>query len=286
VADQKTTLLIVEDDIDVADMLSAYFNVQGYRVLTANWGEDGVRICQANLPDLVILDIRLPDIDGFEVARRMRINRRTQDTPIIFLTERREREDRLKGLALDAEDYITKPFDIQELRLRVKNSLRRTKQGSLTNAVTGLAEGSLVEERLNEWLHERDWALLLVSLDNFDLFREVYGFIAADDLLRATALMLHDAMRDVGGPNDFLGNFSPTEFILVVESSSIEALKDRINRRLGESLDYFYRDQDRKEGKFDDNRLAVRMQQVIEKPVPFESFEKLKGYLVQLVKGG
>jgi len=70
-------------------------------------------------------------------------NRRTQNIPIIFLTERREREDRLKGLELKAEDYITKPFDIQELRLRVKNSLRHTQQGSLTNPVTNLAEGSL-----------------------------------------------------------------------------------------------------------------------------------------------
>jgi PleD family two-component response regulator len=225
-------------------------------------------------------------IDGFEVARRLRSNRRSQETPIIFLTEKREREDRLKGLSLEAEDYITKPFDIQELRLRVKNSLRRNKQGSLTNAVTGLAEGSLVDERLDEWLHERDWALLLVSLDNFNLFREVYGFIAADDLLRACAMMLHDSMREVGGPNDFLGHFSPTEFILVVESSSIEALKERINQRLGESLGYFYRDQDRQAGKFDENRLAVRLHQVVGKPVPFESFEKLKGYLVQLVKGG
>jgi DNA-binding response OmpR family regulator len=114
VAEPKNTLLIVEDDVYVADMLNAYFNVQGYKVLTAHWGEDGVKVCLSHLPDLVILDIRLPDIDGFEVARRLRENRRTQDIPIIFLTEKREREDRLEGLKLEAEDYITKPFDIQE----------------------------------------------------------------------------------------------------------------------------------------------------------------------------
>lgn len=72
----------------------------------------------------------------------------------------------------------------------------------------------------------------------------------------------------------------------MVESTSIEALKERINRRPGESLDYFYRDEDRQAGKFDDNRLAVRMHQVVGKPAPFESFEKLRGYLMQLVKGG
>ena len=72
VAEEKPTLLIVEDDLDVADMLNAYFRVQGYEVLTVNWGEEAVRACQTNQPDLVILDIRLPDIDGFEVARRLR----------------------------------------------------------------------------------------------------------------------------------------------------------------------------------------------------------------------
>jgi DNA-binding response OmpR family regulator len=82
VEEAKSTILIVEDDLDIADMLNAYFRVQGYEVLTVNWGEDGVRACQTNAPDLVILDIRLPDIDGFEVARRLRANRRkTKEIP-------------------------------------------------------------------------------------------------------------------------------------------------------------------------------------------------------------
>jgi DNA-binding response OmpR family regulator len=122
----KVTILIVEDDLDIADLLHQYLQAQGYNVLTANWGEDGLRACFANPPDLVILDIRLPDIDGFEVARRLRTNHRTKDTPIVFLTEKRERMDRLKGLELHAEDYITKPFDIQELRLRIRNVLDRS----------------------------------------------------------------------------------------------------------------------------------------------------------------
>ena len=114
-SETPTRILIVEDDLDVADMLYAYFNVQGYDVQIANWGEDAVDICHANLPRLVILDIRLPDIDGFEVARRLRHNRRTANVPIIFLTEKRGRSDRLQGLELGADDYITKPFDVQEL---------------------------------------------------------------------------------------------------------------------------------------------------------------------------
>jgi len=148
VAEAKHKILIVEDDPDVAEMLNAYFRVQGYEVFTVNWGEDGVRAGQTVTPDIIILDIRLPDIDGYEVARRLRGDRRTQEIPIIFLTEKRERVDRLQGFEVGADDYITKPFDVQELRLRVRNALKRVSQGSLTNPVSGLPEGPLVDDPL------------------------------------------------------------------------------------------------------------------------------------------
>ena len=118
-------ILIVEDDLDVADMLNAYFRIQGYEVLTVNFGADGLRAAETSRPDIIILDIRLPDIDGFEVAKQLRANRNTREVPILFLTEKRERKDRLHGLEIGGDDYITKPFDIQELRLRVRNSLSR-----------------------------------------------------------------------------------------------------------------------------------------------------------------
>jgi DNA-binding response OmpR family regulator len=123
--DRKPKLLIIEDDPDQAEALNAYFRVLGYDVFTVNWGEDGVRAAQTVLPDLIILDIRLPGIDGFEVARRVRGDRRTNEIPILFLTEKRERYDRLQGFEVGADDYITKPFDVQELRLRVRNIIKR-----------------------------------------------------------------------------------------------------------------------------------------------------------------
>jgi DNA-binding response OmpR family regulator len=196
VTEIKPKILIIEDDLDVAEMLNAYFRVQGYDVFTVNWGEDGVRSCQTVHPDLVILDIRLPDIDGYEVARRIRGDRRTADVPIIFLTEKRDRADRLQGLELGADDYITKPFDVQELRLRVRNALRRVSQGSLTNPVTGLPEGGLVDEKLSEILGKDGFALLSVSIDNMDAFREAYGFVASDDVLRAISFMIMNTMRE------------------------------------------------------------------------------------------
>jgi DNA-binding response OmpR family regulator len=260
--EDKNTLLIVEDDLDIADMLNAYFRGQGYEVLTVNWGEDGVRACQTNLPQLVILDIRLPDIDGFEVASRLRENRRTRDIPIIFLTEKRERSDRLRGLELRADDYVTKPFDIQELRLRVQNAITRAGRTSLTDPVTQLPQARLVDEQLEASLKQRDQVFLLVSLRNLDRFREVYGIVAADDLLRATARMLLDLVRSQCGNDTFVGQFDRSNFIILVPTAESTVLTESIRKHVEQSFTYFYSEEDRSKGRFDEKGLTLKIHQL------------------------
>lgn len=282
-AEAKQKILIVEDDLDVADMLNAYFRVQGYEVFTVNWGEDGVRACQASRPDLVILDIRLPDIDGYEVARQLRSNRRTADIPIIFLTEKRDRVDRLQGLELGADDYITKPFDVQELRLRVRNAMLRAHQDTLTNPVTGLPDGTLVDERLTDCLQRPDWVMLIISLENLDVFRESYGFVASDDVLRAVSLMIHNAARESGGQEDFLGHLSSTDFILITKSERADILQERIRSRLEQSLDYFYPIKDR-EPVVQGKRLEVKMGVLLSTDGVFTSLDTMKLALLRKKK--
>jgi DNA-binding response OmpR family regulator len=283
-ADVKSKILVVEDDLDVAEMLNAYFRVQGYEVFTVNWGEDGVRACQTINPDLVVLDIRLPDIDGYEVARRLRVDRRTQDVPIIFLTEKRDRADRLQGLEIGADDYITKPFDVQELRLRVRNALRRASQGSLNNPVSGLPDGALVDEKLSEILQKSNWSLLLVSIVNLDVFRDAYGFVASDDVLRAISLMIHNAMREVGDSDDFVGHLTPTDFVLMVSSGSLPPLQERVRKRLEQSLDYFYPIKDRDRVSKRDDRLAVKVVELPSISGRFNNLDVLKKELLRLIR--
>lgn len=283
-ADYKAKILIVEDDPDVAEMLNAYFGVQGYEVFIANWGEDGVRTGQTEQPDLVILDIRLPDIDGYEVARRLRSDRRTNTIPIIFLTEKRDRADRLHGLELGADDYITKPFDVQELRLRVRNSLERKGQGSLTNPISGLPEGTLVDEHLEECLQKQKNGLLLVSLENLQSFRELYGFVASDDVLRAVSLMILNAMRESGNTSGFLGHLTVTDFVLSVAPAQLTPLNDKIINRLKQSLDYFYPIRDRDQAKNWSNRLAIKTAQIASCGDKFQTAEQLKAELTRLKK--
>lgn len=280
-AEAKPFILVIEDDQDVADLLNAYFRIQGYEVLTAHCGEDGCKACQTHLPNLVILDIRLPDIDGFEVARRLRTTRRTKNVPIIFLTEKRGRGDRLHGLELGADDYITKPFDVHELRLRVRNALSRSTYGTLTNPVTGLPEGALVDERLTDCLGKNNWALLSVSIENLDAFRETYGFVASDDLLRAVGLMIRSVVRECGGPDDFVGQMKPTVFILITRSDSLPLTNERIRARLEQSLDYFYPVKDRSQEGGLEKHLAIKINQLIATQGSFSDINNIKAMLLR-----
>jgi DNA-binding response OmpR family regulator len=246
VTEEKSQILIVEDDVDLAEMLNAYFRVQGYEILTATWGEDAVQVAREVVPDIILLDIRLPDIDGYEVCRQIRGNRRTKEIPIIFLTEKRERADKLAGLELGAVDYITKPFDIQELRLRVRNTLRRSTQSPMTNPITGLPERSVVDEHLTALLHTHGWALLLVGLAGLDGFREQYGFVAADDVLRAVSLMLINTVSEAGLDN-FVGHLDPTSFVIITQAEQEEVIINSAVNRIQPSIRYFYplKDRDR-----------------------------------------
>ncbi len=262
-------------------MLNAYFRVQGYDVFTVNWGEDGVRACQTIQPNLVVLDIRLPDIDGYEVARRLRVDRRTQDIPIIFLTEKRDSADVLAGLELGADDYITKPFDVQELRLRVRNALRRVSQGSLNNPVSGIPDGALVDERLSEILQNENEVLLLVSLIHLDVFRDLYGFVASDDVMRAVSLMIQSAMREVSNEDEFLGHLTPTDFVLVTTKTNSQTILKQVRTRLEQSLDYFYPIKDREQAIKNDNKLVVK---VVEVPSVLGKFNNLDGLKKELLR--
>jgi DNA-binding response OmpR family regulator len=124
-ADDRVKLLIVEDDTDTAEMLNIFFQSEGYDTRTIAWGEEAVEVCHKDPPDVVLLDVRLPDIDGFEVCRRLRDSFATAHIPIVFLTEKNRQVDKITGLEIGAIDYITKPFDVRELKFRVRNALRR-----------------------------------------------------------------------------------------------------------------------------------------------------------------
>jgi DNA-binding response OmpR family regulator len=242
----KHTLLIVEDDNDTSHMLRVYFERQGYEVFTAASGHEALEKGRQNPPDLILLDVRLPDIDGFEVGKRLQEDLRTSRLPVIFVTERHERDDRIAGLKLGAIDYVTKPFDVQELRLRVRNALRRA--GSQNNAVTGLPGKKLSNDRLSLLLERDDWAAISVNITELDLFNEIYGFVARDDVLRAIALILTGIVDELGLMDDFIGHPSEAYFLIITIPAKVDDLVGQIRGRLGQAMGYFYPIHDRDAG--------------------------------------
>lgn len=233
-------ILIVEDQANTAEMLTSYFKAQGYNVTAVNWGNDALIFVEKTVPDLIMLDIRLPDIDGYEVCRRLRAQRRTKHVPIIFLTERRERGDRLTGLELGAVDYITKPFDVQELRLRVRNVLRRSGMERLSHPITGLPTASLADERLHEVMTGTDWAVLSVGLRGLKQFAEAYGFVARDDVVRAVGLMLTHVASESGVADAFVGHLDDIDFFVIVAPDKVEKVQQALAVRLDEAMAFFY----------------------------------------------
>jgi DNA-binding response OmpR family regulator len=244
----KARILVVEDDLDIANMLRIYFTGQGYDVALASRGDDALQLTRKSFPNLIVLDIMLPDMDGYSVCRQLRTGSRTRHIPIIFLTQKDERSDRIAGLEMGADDYITKPFDIEELRLRVSNAIARAQRESLTDPRTGLPASRMIEDQLRALLQRTDWALLDCSIAHFDAFREVYGFLAADHVLRTTALLLNETVDEFGTDRDFVGHTGGESFLLITGTGPGPGIATRLKSAFQERLNDFYTETDWERG--------------------------------------
>lgn len=260
----KARLLIVEDDPDIANMLKIYFTGLEYDVEIASRGREALEKTRQGMPHLIILDIMLPDIDGYEVCRTLRMNTRTSHIPVIFLTQKDERSDKLQGLELGADDYITKPFDIEELKLRVQGAIRRAERESLTDPRSGLPAGRLIEEQLRRIIREKGWALLDIRINHFDAFRDVYGFVAGDDVLRFTAMLLSEVVDELGTADDFIGHPGGDNFIIITSEATAPSIKQRLKSRFAAEVLTHYNFIDRQQGYM----VAPNKDGILEK-VPF-----------------
>jgi len=240
--------LVVEDDVDIANMLKIYFGSLGYDVEVAARGTEALERTRSALPHLIVLDIMLPDIDGYEVCRTLRQSTRTSHIPVIFLTQKDERSDKLQGLELGADDYITKPFDIEELKLRVQGALRRAERESLTDPRSGLPAGRLIEDQLRRTIRENNWAYLDLRINYFEPFRDVYGFVAGDDVLRFTAMLIGEVVDELGTPNDFIGHAGGDNFVVITTEAAAPAIRQRLKERFAEEVQTHYNFLDRQQG--------------------------------------
>jgi PleD family two-component response regulator len=245
----KGRILVVEDDFDISNMLRIYFAGQGYEVQVAPRGSDALTATRKQLPNLIVLDIMLPDMNGYDVCRELRQTTRTSHIPIIFLTQKDERSDKIAGLELGADDYITKPFDIEELKLRVQNAITAANRHAQIDDKSGLPTGRLIEEHLRSLMRtDRDWAYIDLKISQYDDFTDVYGFVAGDDVIRFVALMLNEVVEEYGSPEDFLGHPGRDNFILITHAQEADKMRERIVERFNDEVKQHYSFIDRERG--------------------------------------
>jgi diguanylate cyclase (GGDEF)-like protein len=243
----KGSILVVEDDFDISNMLKIYFSGQGYSVEVAPKGGDAITATRKHLPSLIVLDINLPDMSGYDVCRELRTTTRTRHIPIIFLTQKDERSDKIIGLELGADDYITKPFDIEELKLRIQNAIQQSKISQMINPTSGFPTGQLIESHLRELMRKsEEWSYIDVKISNFEPFKEVYGWQAGDEVIKATALLITDMLEQFGTTDDFAGHPGGDNFVLISHAKDsvplINALSDRFTKEIQQHYSFIDRE--------------------------------------------
>jgi len=258
----KGRILVVEDDKDTAEMLRLFFDGDGYTVHVVGRGTDALEATRSRFPDLIILDILLPGMDGYEVCRQLRTTARTSHIPIIFLTQKDTRSDRLTGLELGADDYITKPFDLDELKLRAKNAVISHQRMNMTDPRTGLPAARLIEEQLRSLMAAPVWTYAELSILGLQLFIDTYGFVAGDEVLRFAALTIGEAVDSGGTDDDFIGQASAETFILITYADEAGPMIEQIRARFNEAIVTHYNFQDTERGGISqpDGSLAPLMQ--------------------------
>lgn len=234
-------ILVVDDDEDIVRVVRINLELEGFDVSTAFDGVEALDAAISSPPELVLMDIMMPRMDGLSALRKMRAHPSLAQTSIVLLTARGLTEDRVEGLELGADDYISKPFDVEELVARVKAVLRRTKAARDTSPLTGLPGNFRIGTELESRIESGEsFALIHCDLDNFKAFNDHYGFMRGDQVIKFSAEALAAAVDDVGDDAAFVGHVGGDDFVVITDGALAEgfckALIDRFDDGI---LDYY-----------------------------------------------
>jgi len=238
-------ILVVDDDPDIARFVEVNLRSAGYDVVVAGDGEQALERAADLRPDLVLLDVMMPRIDGFEVAQRLRRSPATANASIIMLTAKALSADKVTGLQAGADDYIIKPFDPIELLARVKGTLRRAKEMRNLSPLTGLPGNIRIQEEIERQVRDgNDFAVLYCDLDNFKAYNDQRGFVRGDRLIQATARIIQDAVVERAGTDGFIGHVGGDDFVAVVAPDVAEETARAVCERFDEARAEAYESED------------------------------------------
>jgi len=228
--DENRKSVLIVDDESVNIKILAHILGSDYIIYTATNGNDAIKIAKDRTPDIILMDIMMPDMDGYETLSLIKQDEDICKIPVIFITGLDSDEDEEKGLALEAADYITKPFSSTVVRLRVRNQIqiitqmRTIEQLSYLDQLTGLPNRRSFDDRLKmEWkqaIREKtSISILMMDLDKFKTVNDIYGHIHGDIVLQTVAGIIKKIYRR---PGDFASRWGGEEFIVLLPNTSAE----------------------------------------------------------------
>ena len=234
-------ILIADDDPDIVQFVRVNLELEGFEVVTAADGKQALDSVIEHPPDLVLLDIMMPEMDGLSALRRMRAHPAAANTSVILLTARALPDDRVAGLELGADDYVTKPFDVSELMARVKAVLRRSQAMRDVSPLTGLPGNFHITRELEERIARAEpIGLGHIDLDNFKAYNDHYGFMRGDQVIKFTAHVLLEASAEADGPRAFVGHVGGDDFVAVIDPTKVEEFCKAAIRLFDDGILDFY----------------------------------------------
>ena len=247
--DKRKKILLVDDDESLRMIAREALQYQNYIVIEASDGNQALELLRVHKPDLILLDIMLPGIDGLKIAQIVKSNISTSHTPVIFLTAKGQTEDKVRALKAGGDDYLVKPFDSTELAARIESILDRTEKELSASPTTRLPGSVMIEKEINQLLqHQSHFGLCYLDLDNLKSFNDAYGYAKADAVVRQTGDIIRETVLRLGHSTDFVGHIAGDDFIFITRPELSDQICMSIIERFDQIIPYFYNPEDRQKG--------------------------------------
>lgn len=242
-------ILIVDDDPDIRDVLKLTLAEENYEVMEAGDGEKAIKMIQTKTPNLVLLDYKIPKIDGREVCRRIKKDILLRHLPIIMVTGKGDINDKVGGIDAGADDYIVKPFEPKELLARIRMIIRRSERDLEANPLTRLPGNVSILNELDRRLNSKLlFAVCYADLDKFKAYNDKYGFEHGDEVIKETARILIRTVQEKGSVDDFIGHIGGDDFVVVTTPEMADGICQKIISDFEDTIPSFYNETDRQNG--------------------------------------
>jgi diguanylate cyclase (GGDEF)-like protein len=248
-------VLVVEDSPTIAHLVAAKLRAGGYDTTVVESGEQALQAAREITPELVLCDVVMPGMDGYELTRSLRRDPRTSGVSIIMLTAL---GDVMEGLDAGADDYVVKPFNDIELLARIKSVLRRNKDLRALSPLTGLPGNFSIHEEIERRIRsQEEFAVMYADLDNFKPYNDNYGFTRGDEVLSMTAHLIQDVALSRGEEDVFVGHVGGDDFIVVAPAHLAEGIAEEIVDRFDLEAPRLYEPSDAARGFIEiENRMG------------------------------